>query len=123
MKKFVLQIILIIMGLSFLNFLTQSTCKVYKGTSTYSSDVICNSKDGKIYKGNSSYSSDVLVTIRDKMIYKGNSSYSSDIICNWKDGKVYKGTSSYSSDVLYTISDHVNIAEFIAIWHVVNYVY
>ena len=42
---------------------------------------------------------------------------------NWKDGKVYEGTSSYSSDVLYTISANVNIAEFIAIWHVVNYVY
>ncbi|MBR4114863.1 MAG: hypothetical protein IKK40_02510, partial [Bacteroidales bacterium] len=70
MKKFVLQIILIIMGLSFLNFLSPSTCKVYKGTSTYSSDVICNLKDGKIYKGNSSYSSDVLVTIRDNRYTK-----------------------------------------------------
>jgi hypothetical protein len=36
-------------------------------------------KDGKIYKGTSSYSSDVIATIEDGKIYTGNSSYSSDI--------------------------------------------
>ena len=37
--------------------------KVYKGNSSYSSDVICNLKDNKVYKGNSSYTSDIPRTI------------------------------------------------------------
>jgi hypothetical protein len=36
-------------------------------------------RDGKIYKGTSSYSSDVIATIKDGKVYTGNSSYSSDI--------------------------------------------
>ncbi len=33
----------------------------------------------KVYKGNSSYSSDVICTLRGDKVYKGNSSYSSDL--------------------------------------------
>jgi hypothetical protein len=36
-------------------------------------------RDGKIYKGTSSYSSDVIATINGGKVYTGNSSYSSDI--------------------------------------------
>ena len=36
-------------------------------------------KDGKVYKGTSSYSGDVIATIRDGKVYTGNSSYSGDI--------------------------------------------
>ena len=36
-------------------------------------------KDGKIYKGTSSYSGDVIATIRSGKVYTGNSSYSGDI--------------------------------------------
>ncbi len=35
--------------------------KVFKGTSTYNSDIICNIKDGKVYKKTSTYSSDIVV--------------------------------------------------------------
>jgi hypothetical protein len=35
--------------------------------------------DGKIYKGTSTYSGDVIATIRDNKVYTGNSSYSGDI--------------------------------------------
>ncbi len=34
--------------------------KIYKGTSTYSSDIISHVKDGKVYNGTSPYSSAVL---------------------------------------------------------------
>ncbi|MBQ1732568.1 MAG: hypothetical protein II037_10195, partial [Bacteroidales bacterium] len=51
--------------------------KIYKGTSVYSSDVVCNIRDGKIYKANSVYSSDVIFTIRDGKVYSGNSVYTS----------------------------------------------
>jgi hypothetical protein len=38
-----------------------------------------NIKDGKIYKGTSTYSGDVIATIKDGKVYTGNSSYSGDI--------------------------------------------
>ena len=61
MKRFLLlSIMLLTMG--FVNAQTE----VYKGTSSYSSDVICNLSDGKVYKKNSSYSSDVICNIRGK---------------------------------------------------------
>ena len=44
--------------------------KVYKGTSTYSSDIICNLKEGKVYKKTSTYSSDILLNIKDAKLYK-----------------------------------------------------
>ena len=65
--------------------------KVYKGNSSYTSDVICNLKGDKVYKGNSSYQSDILCRIDDNKVYKGNSSYSSDILFTIRDGKVYRG--------------------------------
>ena len=37
--------------------------KVYKGTSSYSGDVIATIRDGKVYTGNSSYSGDISFTI------------------------------------------------------------
>ncbi|MBQ4474914.1 MAG: hypothetical protein II935_01845, partial [Bacteroidales bacterium] len=37
--------------------------KIFKGTSVYSSDVICNVSNGKVYRKNSVYSSDVVCNI------------------------------------------------------------
>jgi hypothetical protein len=39
-------------------------------------------KDGKIYKGTSTYSNDVIATIKDGKVFTGNSSYSNDIQFN-----------------------------------------
>ena len=39
-----------------------------------------------IYKGNSSYSSDILYTWDGRYLYRGNSTYSSDIVFTW-DGR------------------------------------
>jgi len=38
--------------------------KVYKGTSQYTSDVICHVEDGKVYKKNSSYTADILCHVK-----------------------------------------------------------
>ena len=84
---------------------TLNNSKVYKKSSSYSSDVVCTINGSKVYKANSSYSSDVMYTVSDGKVYKGNSSYSSDIVMTIRDGKIYKGTSSYSSDVIATIKD------------------
>ena len=39
--------------------------------------------EGEIYRGNSSYTSDVVMNFRDGNIYRGTSSYTSDVIINW----------------------------------------
>jgi hypothetical protein len=78
-------------------------------------------RDGKVYRGSSSYSSDVVFTIKDGKLYKGNSNYNSDIFANKKGLKVYKNNSSYSSDVDFTLSDNVTIEQFVAIWYAVKY--
>jgi hypothetical protein len=66
------------------SFTMNAQTKVFRGTSSYSSDVICNLNNGKVYKK--------------------TTSYSSDLICNINGSKVYKGKRSYSSDVLYNLS-------------------
>ncbi len=55
-----------------------------------------------LYRGNSSYSSDILYTWDGKSLYRGNSSYSSDILYTFDGKHVYRGRSSYSSDILYS---------------------
>ena len=75
----------------------------------------------KVYKGTGSYSSDIIMTIRDGKIFKGTSTYNSDVIANVKDGKVYSGTSSYNSDVEFSFDGNLTIEEFVAVWHAVKY--
>lgn len=99
MNRFLLTIITI--AISF----PLSAQRVFKGNSTYTSDIICNLQDGKVYKGASRYSSDILLNIDGNRIYKGASRYSSDIVCTLKDNKIYRGASIYSSDVVFTIKD------------------
>ena len=82
------QIILIAIMILSIGFANAQT-KVYKGTSSYSSDVICNLNNDKVYKKTSSYSSDVICNVSGKKIHKGTSSYSSDVLYNISDGKVY----------------------------------
>lgn len=94
MKKVILFFFIIFI----MNSLVIAQITVYKGTSTYSSDVICTVKDGNVYKKTSSYSSDILRHVSKKQVYKGNSNYISDVIYNIIDGKVYKESSSYTSD-------------------------
>ena len=37
--------------------------KLYRGTSTYTSDILATVRDGKVYSGTSSYTSDILFTV------------------------------------------------------------
>ncbi len=77
--------------------------RVYKGTSTFTSDIVCTVRDGKVYKRTSSFTSDVIATVRSHQIYKG--------------------TSSFRSDVLFTVDGYLTVEEFFAVWHAVRYVY
>ena len=43
--------------------LLNAQTKVFRGTSSYSSDVICNLNNGKVYKKTTSYSSDLICNI------------------------------------------------------------
>ena len=79
--------------------------KVYKGRSNYTSDIRCTIRGHEIYKGTGNYRSDVLYTVRDGKVYKGTSQYISDILLTVRDGKVYRGTSTYTSDILATVRD------------------
>lgn len=36
--------------------------RVYSGTSTYTSDVVCTVREGRVYAGTSSYTSDLICT-------------------------------------------------------------
>jgi hypothetical protein len=96
---------LLISLIFFISSQINAQVKVYKGTSSYSGDVICNISSGKVYKKTSSYSGDVICNVNGKNIFKGTSSYSGDILYNVTDGKVYKGSSSYSGDIIMTIRD------------------
>ena len=74
-----------------------------------------------MYRGTSSYTSDIIMTIRDSRIYKGTSNYTSDILAHFSEGKVYDKTSGYTSDVLFTIKGDLTEVELVAVWWVVNY--
>ena len=78
MKKWIIIPLLFIVFCSF--DLQHGMVKVYHKDSRYSSDQICNLRDGKVYKKSSSYSSDIVCRIEGNKIYKNNSTYSTDII-------------------------------------------
>ena len=82
---------------------TDREVRVYKGTSRYTSDVVCSVRDAKVYRRTSTYTKDILLTVR-------------------KD-RIYKGTSSYTSDILFTVDGNLTIEEFVAVWHAVRYIY
>ena len=79
MKKFSFLLFLFLLVSSMAHAVTY----VYKGRSTYSSDILFT-WDGKyLYAGRSTYSSDVILTFDGKYIYAGRSTYSSDILGTW----------------------------------------
>lgn len=62
-----------------------------------------------IYRGNSTYSSDILYTYDGLYLYRGRSTYSSDILYTYYRGHVYHGRSTYSSDIVCTTDGHIPI--------------
>lgn len=93
-----------------LPLLATAQSRIYKGNSTYSSDVILTFDGKYIYNGKSTYSSDAIATFDGKYIYKGRSTYSSDVMFTYDGRHIYKGRSTYSSDILYTVKGRVPIA-------------
>ena len=110
-------------SLPFLLSASSSEVKIYKGTSSYTSDILYTVRDKKVYDRTSSYSSDVIFTIRDGKAYKGNSSYTSDVAYTLRNGRVYKGTSSWSSDIVAHFDGNLTLPEYIAVLHTILYVY
>lgn len=96
MRKFLLILLALIPLCGF------SQSKVYRGNSTYSSDVLYTWDGKHLYRGNSTYSSDILFTWDGKHLYQGNSTYSSDVLATWDGKYIYRGRSNYSSDVVLT---------------------
>lgn len=76
--------------------------RIYRGNSTYSSDILYSCDGRYLYKGNSGYSSDILFTFDGKYLYDGKSTYSSDVLLAFDGRYIYAGRSSYNSDVLFT---------------------
>ena len=113
MKKLLISLLLLV---PVLLLARDGDVRVYSGTSTYTSDVVCTVREGRVYAGTSSYTSDILFTIRDKRIYSGTSTYTSDVVCTVRDGRVYAGTSSYTSDVICTFSGSLTVEEFVAVF-------
>ena len=68
-----------------------------------------------LYRGRSSYSSDILYTWDGRYIYRGRSTYSSDILCTYDGRYLYRGNSTYSSDILYTTDAILPVPLLIAI--------
>lgn len=68
MKKWIIIPLLFIVFCSF--DLQHGMVKVYHKDSRYSSDQICNLRDGKVYKKSSSYPSDIVCRIEGNKIYK-----------------------------------------------------
>ena len=68
--------------------------KIYKGTSTFFSDVLYTVRDGKVYKERSAFSSDIVCSVIGHEIHEGDSKFTSSVRYTVRDGKVYKGTTS-----------------------------
>lgn len=68
-----------------------------------------------IYKGTSSYHSDIRFTWDGKYLYKGTSQYRSDVILSYDGENIYKGTSTYRSDILLSLGWAKLILRYIAI--------
>jgi hypothetical protein len=79
--------------------------KVYEKRSNFDNDVICNVSGNRIYKGRSNFDNDVLYTVENGKVYKGRSNFSNDIVMTIKDGKIYKGTSNFSNDIVANINN------------------
>lgn len=96
---------------------------LYKGNSTYHSDILVTLKDDKLYKNNSIYRSDLLMYVGqygiiydasnkpkctiDRYICDKCSTYKSDRKATIIGDKIYRGDSQYLSDLLFRTSDKI----------------
>ena len=69
----------------------------------------------RIYKGCSTYSSDILYTYDGKYLYCGNCTYGSDALYTFDGKHIYRGNSTYGSDALYTVSGRIPVAVIVAL--------
>ena len=77
---------------------------LYRGNSSYTSDIIATWDGRFLYRGRSNYSSDTLYTFDGKYIYQGRSNYTSDTVATWSNNRLYAGYSVYTSDIIYRVN-------------------
>ena len=88
---------------------------IYKGSSTYRSDILFTSDGKYVYRGSTTYQSDIIATYDGKHIYRGASTYHTDIILTTDADHVYNGSSTYSSNILLTWDMKIPTAVLLAI--------
>lgn len=98
MKRFLFSLMF-----AFIMFVTYGQ-NIYRGKSSYSSDIVANVKGNIVYKGSSRYQSSAMFNFDGKYIRYGTSHYDSDIIATYVDGKLYQGKGTYTSDIIATYS-------------------
>lgn len=94
------QFLLLVAFIGFLASTVQAQTKVYKGSSTFDSDIVMTIENGNVYKGNSTFYYDVLTTIADK--------------------SVYSESSTFYNNMIFNSNTTLSIAEFVAIWHALS---
>lgn len=62
-----------------------------------------------LYRGNSTYTSDILYTWDGRRLYHGNSTYTSNVLLTIAQENLYSGNSTYASDILYTINGTIPV--------------
>ena len=123
MKRFILIILFV-----FVSFVSYSQ-KLYEGTSTFESGVICNVQNGYVYKKTSTMSqdliyyfdgtylyklngskshttNDIVLTYNNGKFYCGKSTMHYDLVCIWYKNRLYGAQSMYESDILFTYSNN-----------------
>ena len=98
---------LLIFLLLLLPFVAEAQSRLYKGNSTYSSDILYTYDGKHLYAGSSTYSGDTLFTCDGKYLYVGCSTYTTHTLCTITRKHIYRGRSSYSGDILYTMSGYI----------------
>ncbi len=63
-----------------------------------------------VFKGNSTFTSNILYTWDGKYLYKGNSTFTSNILYTWDVKHLYKGNSTFTSNILFTYDGSIPIA-------------
>lgn len=102
--RFVALIVTIIVAIVAMTPSASADVNIFRGASTYRSDILYTWDGRHIYGGVSTYRSDILYTWDGRHLYRGASTYSSDILYTWDGRHLYRGASTYRSDILITVN-------------------
>lgn len=72
--------------------------------------IIFSIMSSKLYRGTSTFSSNCVGHWDGKRFYRGTSTFSSDTLFSFDGKRVYRGTSTFSSDTMFTVDGMIPIA-------------